>query len=107
MSDKPVFSTDKNQDVERKQSHKKGWDIHPGPCRYRLEKKGRGGKTVTVLYDLPFSKSEAKKLMKDLQALAGVGATLKDGTVELQGDQSQVVEKHFQGLGQNIVRSGS
>lgn len=107
MGDKPVFSTDANQAIERKPKSGKGWEVHPGPCRYRLEKKGRGGKTVTVLYDLPFSKGDAKKLMKNLQSLAGVGATIKDGSIELQGDQSQIVEQHFAKMNQKLVKSGS
>jgi len=107
MSDKPVFSTDPKTQTSRRNKEEKGWPTVDGPCRYRLEKKGRGGKVVSVIFEVTFSKSEAKKHMKNLQALAGSGGTLKSGAIELQGDQSGHIEDYFGKLGIKIVRSGS
>jgi translation initiation factor 1 len=55
-------------------------------AKLRLEKKGRGGKTVTVLYDLPRNAAFLKELAQELKRTCGTGGAVGDGTVELQGD---------------------
>lgn len=54
--------------------------------RLRLEKGGRGGKAVTVLYDLPRNPDFLKELAARLKKLCGTGGTAQETTVELQGD---------------------
>lgn len=58
---------------------------------FRLEKSGRGGKTVTVLDQLPKNEIFLKELTKELKAKCGTGGTYlmdgKDGIVEIQGDK--------------------
>jgi translation initiation factor 1 len=51
-----------------------------------MEKKGRGGKTVTVVYDLPQNEQFLKELSQDLKKACGTGGTVAEGGVELQGD---------------------
>jgi len=55
-------------------------------ARLRIEKAGRGGKTVTVVYDLPRNAAFLKELAQDLKRACGTGGAVGDGTVELQGD---------------------
>ena len=55
-------------------------------ARIRTEKKGRGGKTVTVVYGLPQNDEFLKKLGQELKRACGTGGTVVDGGVELQGD---------------------
>ena len=55
-------------------------------AKLRLEKKGRGGKTVTVVYDLPRNAAFLKELAQELKRACGTGGAVGDGTVELQGD---------------------
>lgn len=55
-------------------------------AKLRLEKAGRGGKTVTVVYDLPRNAEFLKTLCGDLKRGCGTGGTVGDDTVELQGD---------------------
>jgi translation initiation factor 1 len=55
-------------------------------ARLRVEKAGRGGKTVTVVYDLPRNAAFLKELSRALKRACGTGGTAGDGTVELQGD---------------------
>ena len=89
-----VFSTDSSvSQGKKKSSNRPKYQAASGPCRVRLEKKGRGGKQVTVLYNLPFEKSEAKALMKRLQKQFACGATFKDGIICLSGDFSEEVRK--------------
>ena len=56
-------------------------------AKLRVEKKGRGGKTVTVVYDLPQNQAFLKDLAAELKRTCGVGGAVADQTVELQGDQ--------------------
>jgi translation initiation factor 1 len=55
-------------------------------AKLRMEKKGRGGKTVTVIYGLPNNADFLKDLCGELKRACGCGgATTEDG-VELQGE---------------------
>ena len=51
-----------------------------------MEKKGRGGKTVTVVYGLPQNAEFLKELSQELKRACGTGGTVVEGGVELQGD---------------------
>jgi translation initiation factor 1 len=55
--------------------------------RVQRTKAGKGGKLVTVITGLELPETELKALLKQLKASAGTGGTLKDGGIELQGDQ--------------------
>lgn len=58
-------------------------------AKLRVEKAGRGGKTVTVVYDLPRNDVFVKELCHDLKKSCGTGGAVKDGTIELQGDHRE------------------
>jgi translation initiation factor 1 len=61
-----------------------------GLVRVRLEKKGRGGKSVTVFYDFEkHQQGKMKALLTDLKKLIAAGGKLVDNGLELQGDQRQ------------------
>ena len=55
--------------------------------RVQRSKAGKGGKLVTAITGLEIPEAEAKLLLKALKASSGTGGTLKDGVIELQGDQ--------------------
>ncbi|MEQ1575405.1 MAG: stress response translation initiation inhibitor YciH [Vicinamibacterales bacterium] len=55
-------------------------------AKLRMEKKGRGGKTVTVVDGLPHNTAFLKELSQDLKRSCGTGGAIVDGGVELQGD---------------------
>jgi translation initiation factor 1 len=55
-------------------------------AKLRVEKTGRGGKTVTVVYDLPRNAAFLKELAQELKRACGTGGAVGDGRVELQGD---------------------
>lgn len=55
-------------------------------AKLRVEKAGRGGKSVSVVYDLPRNSAFLTKLCQDLKRACGAGGTVSDGTIELQGD---------------------
>jgi translation initiation factor 1 len=55
-------------------------------ARLRMEKKGRGGKTVTTVYDLPRNQPFLKALAGELKRACGTGGAVVENTVEIQGD---------------------
>jgi translation initiation factor 1 len=55
-------------------------------ARLRLERRGRGGKEVTVLDGLPAQAAFLSELAGALKRACGVGGTVRPGTVELAGD---------------------
>ena len=65
----------------------------PVPARLsavlRLEKKGRGGKSVTVVAGLPRNEAFLRDLAGALKRACGTGGTVADDTVEIQGDQRE------------------
>lgn len=65
----------------------------------RREKKGRGGKTVTVIKDLQLTPKDMKALAKQLKKSVGAGGSVKDGTIEIQGDNRDAVAAKLQKLG--------
>jgi translation initiation factor 1 len=55
-------------------------------AKLRMEKKGRGGKTVTVVFGLPNNAAFLKDLSQELKRACGTGGTATGDGVELQGD---------------------
>ena len=57
------------------------------PLVVRFEKSGRGGKTVTIVSGLKMHPDGKATLLSDLKKKLGAGGAVKNGALELQGDQ--------------------
>lgn len=68
-------------------------------AKLRMEKSGRGGKTVTVVYDLPRNEKFLKELCAGLKRACGTGGAVAENTVELQGDLRDRVREALQKKG--------
>ncbi|MBI5475688.1 MAG: translation initiation factor [Ignavibacteriales bacterium] len=55
--------------------------------RIYLETKGRKGKSVTIIAGLQHNPNTMQDIAKLLKERLGTGGTVKDGNIELQGDQ--------------------
>ena len=62
-------------------------------AKLRVEKKGRRGKTVTVVDALPQNAAFLKDLCQDLKRACGTGGAVLDGAIELQGDLRERVRE--------------
>lgn len=60
-------------------------------AKLRLEKAGRGGKTVTVIDGLPRNREFLKTLAGELKRSLGAGGATGDTSVEIQGDRRDEV----------------
>ena len=58
--------------------------------RVQRTKAGKGGKLVTAITGLEAPEAELKTLLKQLKATCGTGGTVKNGVIDLQGDQVAV-----------------
>lgn len=77
-----------------------------GIVRVSRETKGRGGKAVTVVRGVPVDAAALVKLGQQLKAACGSGGTVKDGTVEVQGDHVDKVMGLLQAQGHKVKRAG-
>ena len=77
-----------------------------GSARVRLEKKGRGGKTVTTIAGLQLTGADLKALASDLKRKCGSGGSVVDGVIEIQGDKADAVIAALQKAGYRAKRSG-
>lgn len=80
----------------------------PGKSRtiVRLDRKGRGGKSVTLIDGLQLSAEDSEKLLKQLKAKLGAGGAVKNGSLEIQGDHCSAVMAELASLGWKPKRSG-
>jgi translation initiation factor 1 len=75
-----------------------------GIVRVSCEKARRGGKTVTVVTGLP--RADLSSVASDLKRLCGSGGSVKDGRIELQGDQRRKVAARLQTSGHTVEVAG-
>ncbi len=75
-----------------------------GIVRVMRDRKQRGGKTVTVVTGLPAS--DLTSLAQQLKKLCGSGGTVKDGTIEIQGDHCDKVQAKLTVQGYKVKRAG-
>jgi translation initiation factor 1 len=73
-------------------------------AKVRTEKKGRGGKTVTVVSGLPRNATFLAELCTELKRACATGGTVSDETIELQGELRNRVREYL--LAKNFVVKG-
>jgi protein-tyrosine phosphatase len=74
--------------------------------RLGRETKGRRGKGVTTVSDVPLDEAGLLELATKLKDRCGTGGTVKDGVIEIQGDQRDRVAAVLEGMGYKVKRVG-
>ena len=74
--------------------------------RVGRETKGRGGKGVTIISDLPLDETGLTELATKLKTRLGTGGTVKDGRIEIQGDHRDRLVAEVEGMGYRVKRAG-
>lgn len=65
--------------------------VGDGKVRIRRETKGRKGKGVTLVEGLALTPADVDKLAREMKTRCGCGGSVKNGVIEIQGDQRQVI----------------
>lgn len=74
--------------------------------RLGRETKGRRGKGVTTVFDVPLDEAGLLELATTLKNRCGTGGTVKDGVIEIQGDQRDRLATVLEALGYRVKRIG-
>lgn len=77
-----------------------------GTVRIRRETSGRKGKGVTTLEGIPLPAEELKALAKALKKRCGTGGAVKEGVIEIQGDQREVLKAELEQRGYRVKLAG-
>jgi translation initiation factor 1 len=94
LSDLGQLLTDSERKQLLPQVKKQGHDGKTKTVRVRLDTKGRKGKCVTLVEGLQHNPTTLGEIARILKQHCGAGGTVKEGQIEIQGDQRErVAEK--------------
>lgn len=88
-------SDNKDQFIQEVSTEIKAPDKH----QLYFAKEKRRGKIVTIVKPFYLNKSDLQALLKTLKKKLGTGGTVKENNLEFQGDISDMLRKHIEGLG--------
>jgi predicted translation initiation factor SUI1 len=74
--------------------------------RLGRETKSRRGKGVTTVSDVPLDEAGLLELATKLKDRCGTGGTVKDGVIEIQGDQRNRLVVVLESMGYKVKRVG-
>jgi translation initiation factor 1 len=74
--------------------------------KVRREVAGRRGKPVTTISGVPVDDAALKALAGRLKKRCGVGGSVKDGVIEIQGDHRELVVEILRAEGYSPVLAG-
>jgi len=86
----------------------RGQAVRPpaGPVRVSRHTQGRGGKAVTLITGLPLAEAELAALATELKRRCGSGGTVREGTIEIQGEHRDTLVAELIRRGFAAKRSG-
>lgn len=103
---RPVYSTSDGDLRKARPAAERERRAGDGRVRVRREVAGRRGKGVTTVSGVPVSDADLAALAGRLKKRCGVGGSVKDGVVELQGDHRDVVVEVLRAEGYDVVLAG-
>jgi translation initiation factor 1 len=78
----------------------------PLTAKVGRETAGRRGKGVTTVFGLPLDESALRELAGTLKQRCGTGGTVKEGRIEIQGDQRERIVAELERLGYKVKQVG-
>ena len=76
-----------------------------GVVRITLKRLG-GGKTASVVTGVPLDEDELKDLARALKQKCGVGGSVKDFCIEIQGDKRNILKSELEKRGYTVKLAG-
>jgi len=104
-----VYSTDSNVQSKKKlDTNDQENSVKPEHQKVivRLERKGRGGKSVTVVECMVMKQISKMVFLKQLKSKLGTGGTIRDDCFEFQGDHCSRLISELKKMGYKPRRSG-
>lgn len=102
-----MYSTDPDfQPQENKQVESATLPPNKQQLRVTLDKKQRAGKAVTIVYSFVGTTADLEALGKKLKSKCGVGGTVKDGEIMIQGDFRDKIILLLQADGYQVKKVG-
>jgi translation initiation factor 1 len=103
-----VWSSEQGDLRKPKEHPAGGTSLPPGQQTVYLHRdsSGRGGKAVTLVKKLVLSPDDLKALAKKLKQECGTGGTIRDGVIEIQGEQRQKIANLLEKLGYKVKIAG-
>ncbi len=98
-STNPDYKAFENEDVKSPPPQQQYLEAH-------FSKKGRGGKIVTVIKGFEGSDSERKKLSKELKNKLGVGGSVKNEEIIIQGNNRDKIVQILKDKGFKVKKIG-
>jgi translation initiation factor 1 len=102
-----VYSTNPDFDFEEPSDDEISIPFNQQKLYISIDRKNRGGKSVTLVEEFRGSDEDAKDLAKKLKQLCGVGGGYKNNEIYIQGNQRDKVSKFLQKLGASVKLKGS
>ena len=104
MTNQLVYSTE----VGRIKADKPQEEIlqSDGIVRIQLQKSGRKGNGVSIITGLGLAESELKTLAAELKKRCGCGGSVKNHTIEIQGEKRDLLKQLLENKGYKVKLAG-
>lgn len=76
--------------------------LQPQPLTVILDRKGRNGKTATIIEGFSIQKEEVAEIAKEIKQKLGTGGSIRDGEILIQGDYKEKIKMILSQLGFRI-----
>ena len=94
------FGDDWSSDNKQKPAKNVSTELkEPNKHQLHFAKEKRRGKVVTIVKPFYLAKSDLQILVKTLKKKLGTGGTVKEESLEFQGDIPEPLHKHLEALG--------
>ncbi|KHT51750.1 stress response translation initiation inhibitor YciH [Vibrio sinaloensis] len=77
-----------------------------GIVRIQRQTKGRKGKGVCIITGLDLDDAPLKLMAAELKKVCGCGGSVKEGTIEIQGDARDKIKAHLEKKGLTVKLAG-
>ena len=104
--DRDVVWSSSDGDLRKRRDEPARRPVEGGRVKVRREVAGRRGKAVTTVSGVPLDDAGLRELAGRLKKRCGVGGSVKDGVIELQGDHREVVLQVLRSEGFTAVLAG-
>ncbi len=105
-----VYSTEQPKPGKKKKPNNKPLQnnspVGEQKLTVRLDRKGRRGKSVTVIDGLLLQQKKKEALLKQLKVQLGTGGVVKGNSIEIQGDHCSALMAALKKMGHSPKRSG-